>query len=246
MTYSLFLGRWQPFHDGHKEIVEQVLHEGKQVVIAIRDTPLGPANPYTVEERREMITNSLKEYDGQYKIVVLPDITEVCYGRTPGWKMREIQSASTTSGTQARYSNGGCIVWLTGNSGAGKTTLANKVQGAIVLDGDEMRASISEDAGFSLADREAHNRRVARLAGTMAARGHLVIVAVIAPTEAIRQVAQEEAQLPIHWVYIKRELGWGDDRPYDPPQSPALTLDHDTMSIEESTQCLLAFLETVR
>ena len=63
----------------------------------------------------------------------------------------------------------GRIVWLTGNSGAGKTTIAKCYQGeydkhCIILDGDEMRQSVSLGAGFSKEAREEHNLRVARLA----------------------------------------------------------------------------------
>ena len=45
MSKSLFIGRWQPFHDGHKELVESVLKEGGEIVIAVRDTPISESNP---------------------------------------------------------------------------------------------------------------------------------------------------------------------------------------------------------
>ena len=46
--YALFIGRWQPFHLGHKYLVDQELKAGKDVAIAIRDTELSEKNPYTV------------------------------------------------------------------------------------------------------------------------------------------------------------------------------------------------------
>ena len=59
------------------------------------------------------------------------------------------------------------IIWITGQSGSGKTTLAialKKNVGGIILDGDEMRNTISTDLGFNKNDRERHNLRIAKLA----------------------------------------------------------------------------------
>ncbi len=47
---SLFIGRYQPFHEGHKKLMEVELKEGNDVVIAIRDTEISEKNPYTIEE----------------------------------------------------------------------------------------------------------------------------------------------------------------------------------------------------
>ncbi len=80
-------------------------------------------------------------------------------------------------------------MWLTGQSGAGKSTLANLLKeklNAVVLDGHEMRESISLGAGFTKEDREAHNLRVARLALVLAKQSP-VIVSVIAPFEETRK-----------------------------------------------------------
>lgn len=88
---SLFIGRFQPFHDGHVALIESVLAEGKQVVIALRDTALDASNPYTVAERRRMIEARLR---GRVQIISIPDISEVCYGRAVGWGVREIRLPS--------------------------------------------------------------------------------------------------------------------------------------------------------
>jgi len=53
--HSLFIGRWQPFHKGHRKLIDKVLEEGKPVVIAIRDTAISEENPYSVTEREKMI-----------------------------------------------------------------------------------------------------------------------------------------------------------------------------------------------
>lgn len=148
------------------------------------------------------------------------------------------------------------VLWLTGNSGAGKSTLAfalrelfnEHVDAAhplarrvIVLDGDEMRETISRDEGFSPEDRRKHNMRVARLAALLRDAGHLVIVSVIAPFESVRE---EVAVLcdPV-WIYIQRSNLDAADRPYEPPLSPALTLNNDILTIEQTREHCLEFIE---
>jgi len=99
---SLFIGRWQPFHRGHKVLVDTVLNEGKDVVIAIRDTEISSDNPYTVDERIDMIKSV---YGDRVEIIVVPDIGEVCYGRKVGYKIREIrlpEDIERISGTEIR------------------------------------------------------------------------------------------------------------------------------------------------
>src|SRR3990167_4308420 len=190
---SIFVGRWQPFHQGHKALIETVLKEGKPVVIAIRDTEIDHNNPFSTFERWSMIQKKLAKYGDLVKIIVIPDIDEICYGREVGYNIRKIDLDEKTekiSGTGERILNspGNPIVWLTGQSGAGKTTLARDLQeklGAVVLDGDEMRKSISEGLGFSKDDRETHNLRVARLAKVLSKKS-IVVVSVIAPFRKTR------------------------------------------------------------
>lgn len=150
------------------------------------------------------------------------------------------------------------ILWLTGNSGAGKTTLAHGLERyvneelstehpharrLIVLDGDDMRATISTDATLSAEDRRKHNLRVARLAAHLQSRGFLVVVAVIAPFTSVR----EEIDGLCHplWVYVKRSGLTALDRPYEAPAHPALTIDDDLCDISHAQQLLRSFLSGV-
>lgn len=99
MKHSLLIGRYQPFHEGHAAMVDTLLAEGKHVCIALRDTPLDASNPYTTEERQEMIR---ARYGDRVKVIVVPDIEEVVYGRDVGYGIRqlhfgtEIESISAT------------------------------------------------------------------------------------------------------------------------------------------------------
>lgn len=103
MSYSLFIGRYQPFHPGHKKLIEVVLREGKKVCVAIRDTEKSSENPYSVSERQGMIELALKEWikKGRVEIVIIPDVTEVCYGRKVGWGIREIKLDADTENISA-------------------------------------------------------------------------------------------------------------------------------------------------
>ncbi|MBU0766669.1 adenylyl-sulfate kinase [Patescibacteria group bacterium] len=150
------------------------------------------------------------------------------------------------------------VIWLTGNSGSGKTTIAYGVRDhfnenpeidsplarrIVILDGDEMRNSVSVDEGLSTEDRKKHNLRVARLANLMSEHGFLVLVSVIAPFEKVRN----ELQLICDpkWIYLKRKGLEGDDKPYEPPASPDLTLDNDVLSPEKGLSQLIGYLNSL-
>lgn len=137
------------------------------------------------------------------------------------------------------------VIWLTGNSGAGKTTTAYNFQkniDCIILDGDEMRSSISLGAGFSKEEREEHNLRVARLAEVLRKQGHLIVIAVIAPFENTRKKLEEIT--PIKWVYIKRTLPKKLDRPYEAPKNPDVVIDIDELNPIFATNKLFSAFKT--
>ena len=95
MTASMFIGRYQPFHEGHKKLIDTVLDKGGKVVIALRDTQLSDTDPYTIKERVEMIKQVYPDavfYPEQPRItiVAIPDVLEICYGRKVGWGIRQI------------------------------------------------------------------------------------------------------------------------------------------------------------
>jgi len=131
------------------------------------------------------------------------------------------------------------VIWLTGQSGAGKTALAEALEiPAIRLDGDEMRDSISTDLGFSLRDRIVQNIRVACLAAKLSKQAP-VIVSVIAPTGDIRAAVDFYCE-PI-WVYVKRTLAQREEHIYEEPRG-YFTVDHDTFSVDESSILLKRYL----
>lgn len=95
--------------------------------------------------------------------------------------------------------NSGCIIWFTGLSGAGKTTLATEClrqlkshhDRIITLDGDIMRTGLCKDLGFSDEDRNENLRRIAEVAKLFMAEGYIVLCAFITPLTAQRQMVRD-------------------------------------------------------
>ena len=91
MKRALFIGRWQPLHPGHRWLFNQKLEQKTPILIAVRDTPVDDNNPFTTED---VITNLEKEYrkeveSGMVKIIPIPDIESVNYGRGVGYEINE-------------------------------------------------------------------------------------------------------------------------------------------------------------
>jgi len=89
--YSLFIGRYQPFHEGHKRLIETVLNEGRNVAIALRDTPVTDKDPFSYRQRKAMIRREMEKWGDRIKIIKIPDIEEVVFGREVGWGIRKIE-----------------------------------------------------------------------------------------------------------------------------------------------------------
>lgn len=87
---ALMIGRYQPFHAGHKALFEKALQKHGQVCIAVRNMPRDDKNPFDVHAVVENIHDALKEYLGKYVVVVLPNIVDVVYGRDVGWTVSKI------------------------------------------------------------------------------------------------------------------------------------------------------------
>ena len=89
--YSLFIGRWQPWHEGHRWLIDQRLKEGKNVWIAIRNVEPSENQPWTPHE---VLMNLQKELDdliqeGRIFISIVPDIESINYGRGVGYEIIE-------------------------------------------------------------------------------------------------------------------------------------------------------------
>jgi adenylyl-sulfate kinase len=169
----------------------------------------------------------------------------------------------------------GFVLWLTGLSGAGKSTIAAKLGPALaerghrveLLDGDEVRTNLCQGLGFSRADRDTNIARIGYVAGKLAKHGVTVLVAAISPYRAARdQVrAQVDTFVEIHvaapvatcaqrdpkGLYAKALSGelrnfTGVSDPYEPPLAPELVLHTESQSVDESVHQVLGWLQTHR
>ena len=179
---------------------------------------------------------------------------------------------TTESRARANGHMGG-VLWLTGLSGAGKSTIAMELERRLfqkgwqvnVLDGDNVRHGLCSDLGFSPDDRAENIRRVGEVAHLFAKAGLLVITAFISPYRADRErvrAIDAEAFHEIHvataldecerrdpkGLYKKARRGeiadfTGISAPYEPPAAAELTLLTDGKSVEETVGELLAYVE---
>jgi hypothetical protein len=87
------LGRWQPWHAGHRALFERAIAKTGQVVIQIRDCQgWQGTNPFALEQVKYFIRRDLDTlYQGQYEIQVVPNIVEIVYGRDVGYKINKIE-----------------------------------------------------------------------------------------------------------------------------------------------------------
>ena len=84
------LGRWQPWHDGHQKLFEEIIKKTGQVHIMVRDVQGVGDNPFSFEMIKKNIKKALDKFDERVKISLVPNITTICYGRKVGYKIEEI------------------------------------------------------------------------------------------------------------------------------------------------------------
>jgi bifunctional enzyme CysN/CysC len=167
-----------------------------------------------------------------------------------------------------------CVVWFTGLCGAGKSTIANAVEADLhsrgnftyLLDGDNVRHGLNRDLGFTDIDRVENIRRVAEVARLMTDAGLIVLVALISPFRAERQMARSlfdegrflevfvDTPLAVaeerdpKGLYRKARRGelknfTGVDSPYESPENPQLRIDTTTVSPSQAAALLIGALE---
>jgi adenylylsulfate kinase len=167
----------------------------------------------------------------------------------------------------------GFVLWLTGLSGAGKSTIANAIAPRLlerdhrveVLDGDEVRTNLCQGLGFSREDRDTNIARIGYVAGKLAKHGVAVVVAAISPYREARDKVRASvsnfvevhvaapvetcAQRDVKGLYAKALSGeiknfTGISDPYEAPLRPEIVLHTERQSVEESVAQVLAWLET--
>ena len=164
------------------------------------------------------------------------------------------------------------IIWFTGLSGSGKSTIAKEVEkrmfskgfNVFILDGDNLRSGLNKDLDFSPEDRMENIRRTAEVAALFSSAGFLVIASLISPYKSERKKARMIRPEIFREIYIKASLKvcmqrdvkglyakascgeiknfTGLSAPYEVPDNPDLILETDNMSIEKTIDVLESFI----
>lgn len=164
------------------------------------------------------------------------------------------------------------VLWFTGLSGSGKSTIAKQVERKLfetgkqvkVLDGDNIRSGLNSNLGFSTADRTENIRRIAHVAKLFADAGFIVITAFISPTSELRQQAGDIIGKDFHEIYINSSLQTCEQRdvkglyakarageipdftgisaPWEVPTAPTYTVDTEHQDLETATGHFLQFI----
>lgn len=89
--YAMFIGRWQPWHEGHRWLIDQQLNQGKKVLLCIRDVKQDDKNPWSAYQIMIMLTEELIELieDGKVRLMIIPDIESINFGRGVGYDIIE-------------------------------------------------------------------------------------------------------------------------------------------------------------
>jgi adenylylsulfate kinase len=181
----------------------------------------------------------------------------------------------STAATLTQRHDRGVVVWFTGLSGAGKTTIASALAAELraagvkrleVLDGDIVRTHLSKGLGFSREDRDTNVARIAFVAHLLARNGVFVLVAAVSPYRQARVDAREMIGdfVEVHvappldacvardpkGLYKKALAGeisqfTGVSDPYEPPENAEVTLDTSAIDITTGVQRVRAALVTL-
>jgi len=91
VKYSMFIGRWQPWHAGHRWLIDQRLNEGKRVLLAIRDVEPDERNPWSAFQIAMNLEEELSDLmtEGKVRLIIIPDIESVNIGRGVGYDVIE-------------------------------------------------------------------------------------------------------------------------------------------------------------
>jgi bifunctional enzyme CysN/CysC len=179
----------------------------------------------------------------------------------------------TVSARQLRNGHRGGVLWFTGLSGAGKSTIAMEVERRLfqkgymvyVLDGDNVRYGLNADLTFSPRDRAENIRRIGEVAALFADSGMIAIAAFISPYRADRQRARNAAKDAFHEIYVKADVSTCEGRdpkglykkarsgeiqeftgisaPYEEPEAAELVVDTSALTIEDSVRAVVDYVE---
>jgi cytidyltransferase-like protein len=95
--WAIFIGRYQPYHYGHINLIQQKLNEGIPALIMVRDIEPDEKNPFTTEQTVTMIEKYHLAKGDDVKVMIIPDIESVNYGRGVGYEINEYEPTEEIS-----------------------------------------------------------------------------------------------------------------------------------------------------
>ena len=87
--YAIFVGRFQPYHQGHISLIMQKINEGIPALIMVRDIAPDAKNPFTTEQTVEMIEKYHAAQGHDVQVIIIPDMESVNFGRGVGYEINE-------------------------------------------------------------------------------------------------------------------------------------------------------------
>ncbi|MBT3536146.1 MAG: adenylyl-sulfate kinase [Rhodospirillaceae bacterium] len=187
--------------------------------------------------------------------------------------IQRVEHDVTNENRQHRNGHKGAVLWFTGLSGAGKSTVAVAVERRLfnlgyqtyVLDGDNVRHGLNADLGFSPEDRAENIRRVGEVAGLISRAGMICITAFISPYRSDRDRARRAGGDQFAEIYIEADLATCEQRdpkglykkarageipdftgisaPYEAPDDPELVVDTSNLSVDEAVERVVAYIQ---
>ena len=182
------------------------------------------------------------------------------------------QHAISAADRERQNGHKGHVLWFTGLSGSGKSTVASAVERELhqrgvrtyILDGDNVRTGLNSDLDFSAASREENIRRIAHVSGLMKDAGLVVLSAFVSPYQKDRDYVREVAgddfsevfvstplevceQRDVKGLYAKARAGeisnfTGISAPFEKPTKPELDVPTHTMSIEQAAAMVVDYI----
>jgi nicotinamide mononucleotide adenylyltransferase len=89
--WAMFIGRWQPWHTGHRWLIDQQLNQGKKILLCVRDVKEDENNPWSAYQIMMNLSEELLDLieDGKVRLMIIPDIESVNFGRGVGYDVIE-------------------------------------------------------------------------------------------------------------------------------------------------------------
>ena len=89
--YAMFIGRWQPWREGHRWLIDQQLNQGKKVLLCVRDVHQDENNPWSAWQVMMNLSEELMDLieDNKVRVIIIPDIESINFGRGVGYDVIE-------------------------------------------------------------------------------------------------------------------------------------------------------------